>query len=59
MKNIIRAFVVVITLAGSVAYTQVNATASSRVSVAKISRSMPMPCCPPNDPNACGIHNGK
>ncbi len=58
MKNIIRAFVVVLTLAGSVAYTQVNASANSTVSIAKVT-SMPMPCCPPNDPNACGIRNGK
>ncbi len=54
MKNVIRAFVIALTLAGSVAYTQVNASAKSQVSMAKVS-SMPRPCCPPNDPNACGI----
>ncbi len=54
MKNIIRAFVVALTLAGSVAYTQINASAQTKVSFAKVS-SMPCPCCPPGDPNACGM----
>lgn len=54
MKNIVRAFVVVLSLAGSVAYTQISASAQTKVSVARVN-NMPMPCCPPNDPNACGI----
>ena len=57
MKNVIRAFVVALTLAGSVAYTQINASAQTRVSMARVN-SMPMPCCPPNDPNACGMGAG-
>ncbi len=58
MKNVIRAFVIALTLAGSVAYTQVNASANTKVSVAKVN-SMPMPCCPPDDPHACGIRDGR
>ena len=54
MKNIVRAFVVALTLAGSVAYTQINASAQTKLSVARVN-SMPMPCCPPNDPTACGM----
>lgn len=54
MKNVIRAFVVTLTLAGSVAYTQINASAQTKGTFAKVS-SMPKPCCPPGDPNACGM----
>ncbi len=57
VKNVIRAFVVALTLAGSVAYTQVNATVQTKTAVAKLN-SMPMPCCPPDDPNACDIRGG-
>ncbi len=57
MKNVTRAFVIALTLAGSVAYTQINASTSTS-SVAKVS-SMPRPCCPPGDPNACGITDGR
>jgi hypothetical protein len=54
MKNVVRAFVVTLAFAGSVAYTQINASAHTKVSVAKVN-SMPIPCCPPGDPNACGF----
>ncbi len=54
MKNIIWAFVVTLTFAGSVAYTQINASSQTKVSEARVN-SMPVPCCPPNDPNACGF----
>ena len=58
MKNVVRAFVIALTLAGSVAYTQINASASTKVSVARVN-SLPRPCCPPNDPNACGMADGR
>ena len=54
MNTLVRAFVVVLTLAGSVAYTQINASAQTKPTLAKVT-SMPMPCCPPGDPNACGF----
>ncbi len=54
MKNVIRAFVVALTLAGSVAYTQINASTPSKTVLSKVS-SMPTPMCPMNDPNACGM----
>ena len=52
MKNVVRAFVVALTLAGSVAYTQINASAQPKVSVSSIN-AMPMPCCPPDNPDPC------
>jgi len=54
VKNVIRAFVVALTLAGSVAYTQVNSVAQTETALAKLN-TMPIPCCPPDDPNACDI----
>ncbi len=53
MKNVIRAFVVALTLAGSVAYTQINSSTQTRIAAAKVS-SLPMPCCPPGDGDRCG-----
>jgi hypothetical protein len=55
MKNIIRAFVVVLALTGAAASTQItSASAQTKVSAAKTS-AFPIPTCPPDDPNACGI----
>ena len=53
MKNIVRAFVLVLTVTGSAAYTQINLQ-DSKVVIAKPS-SMPAPMCVPNDPSACGM----
>jgi hypothetical protein len=55
MKQLVRAFVVVLALTGAVASTQIaTASAQTKVSAAKTS-AMPVPTCPPDDPNACGI----
>ena len=55
MKSIIRAFVVVLALTGAVASTQIaSATPQTKVIAAKTS-AMPVPTCPPDDPNACYI----
>jgi hypothetical protein len=57
MKQLIRAFVVVLALTGAVASTQIaTASAQTKVSAAKTS-AIPVPTCPPDDPNACGITN--
>ena len=53
MKNIVRAFVVVLALTGSAAYTQINMHQSTVLS-GKTS-SVPTPMCAPNDPSACGM----
>jgi len=56
MKNIVRAFVVVLALTGAAASTQIaSASAQTKVTVAK-SSAMPTPMCAPDDPNACGFH---
>ena len=55
MKLSIRAFVVVLALIGAAASTQIaSASSQTKVAVAKTS-AMPVPCCAPDDPNACGI----
>jgi hypothetical protein len=59
MKTIVRAFVVVLALTGAAASTQIaSASNQTKVIVAKTS-AMPIPMCPPDDPNACGIANGR
>jgi hypothetical protein len=55
MKNIVRAFVVALALTGFAASTQISTTsATSKTTVAKTS-FVPIPSCPPHDPNACGM----
>jgi hypothetical protein len=55
MKYIVRAFVVVLALTGAAASTQIaSASAQSKVTVSKTS-AIPVPMCPPDDPDACGI----
>jgi hypothetical protein len=55
MKYIVRAFVVVLALTGAAASTQIaSASPQAKVTAPKIS-AIPIPMCPPDDPNACGI----
>ena len=55
MKNIVRAFVIALALTGAFASTHANASsAATTVSISKTS-AMPIPSCPLNDPNGCGI----
>ena len=56
MKNIVRAFVVALALTGFAASTQISNTAksSNTVTISKVN-SAPVPSCPPDDPNACGM----
>lgn len=57
MQNIIRAFVIVLVLTGAAASTQTSSASSKTVITAKVSAS-PIPVCPPNDPNGCGMNGG-
>lgn len=60
MKNIVRAFVVVLALTGAAASSQITSSsnnASSTVIVSKTS-ALPIPTCPLNDPKACNIRGG-
>ena len=59
MKTIVRAFVAVLVLTGAVATTQsFSASTQNKVAVAKVSM-LPIPSCAPDDPNACGIAQGR
>jgi hypothetical protein len=59
MKHIVRAFVVALVLTGAVASTQTSsASTQNKVTAARVSM-LPVPTCPPNDPNACGMGLGR
>lgn len=56
MKNLVRAFVVVLTLSGSAAYTKLAVSAPANHTAPSIAaQTNVIPLCPPDDPNACGI----
>jgi hypothetical protein len=55
MKNIVRAVVLTLALTGAFASTHTNgSTAATAAGLTKTS-AMPVPSCPPGDPNGCGI----
>ena len=59
MKNIVHAFVVALVLTGAVASTQTSSAASqNKVTVPRTSM-LPIPSCAPDDPNACGMAQGR
>jgi ABC-type nitrate/sulfonate/bicarbonate transport system substrate-binding protein len=58
MKHIVRAFVVVLALTGAAASTQVSYASSQDKVTARVS-CLPIPSCAPNDPNACGMAQGR
>ena len=60
MKNMIRAAVVVLALTGASAASHFAAPSQSngsRMTLTKTS-AFPVPTCPPDDPNACGMGGG-
>ena len=59
MKYIVRAFVAVLVLTGVAATTQTSSAApKNKVTVARTSL-LPVPVCAPDDPNACGMSQGR
>ena len=59
MKHIVRAFVVALVLTGAVATSQTSsASTQNKVTAARVSM-LPVPTCPPDDPNACGMGLGR
>jgi hypothetical protein len=59
MKTIIHSFLAVLVLTGAVATTQTSsASTQNKVDVARTSM-LPIPSCPPDDPNACGMAQGR
>lgn len=59
MQIVVRAFVLVLALTGAVATASSNNTSSSSKPVITRTSGYPIPSCPPNDPNACGLNDGK
>jgi hypothetical protein len=58
MNIIVRSLVVALAVTGAIATTAANgSTAKTTVAAAKTS-AIPVPTCPYNDPNGCGIGDG-
>jgi len=55
MKHIVRAFVVVLVLTGVAATTQISSASTQNKVTAARTSMLPVPTCPPDDPNACGM----
>jgi hypothetical protein len=59
MKNTVYAFVAVLVLTGAAASTQLSlASTQNKVTASRVD-CLPIPSCPPNDPNACGMAQGR
>ena len=59
MKFAVRTLVVVLALIGTAATTHTtSASTQNKVTVARVS-VLPVPTCPPDDPNACGMGLGR
>ena len=59
MKLAVRTLVVVLALTGAAATTQTSsASTQNRVTAARTSM-LPVPVCAPDDPNACGMAQGR
>ena len=55
MKNITRAFVVLLAITGATASTQIASASQKSGKIAAIKTSdFPVPMCPPDDPDGCG-----
>jgi hypothetical protein len=59
MKNLVRAFVVVLVLTGAAASTQTSSASTQNKVAATRTSMLPVPVCAPDDPNACGIARGR
>jgi hypothetical protein len=59
MKLAIRALVVVLALTGAVATTQTSSASTQNKVTAARTSMLPIPVCAPDDPNACGMAQGR
>ena len=59
MKLAIRTLVVVIALSGAAATTQSSSAATQNKVTATRTSMLPVPVCAPDDPNACGMAQGR
>jgi hypothetical protein len=55
MKNIVRAFVVVLVLTGAAASTRTSSPTAKTIASSVQSNAMPVPQCDPNDSAACNF----
>jgi hypothetical protein len=59
MKIAIRTIVAILVITGAAASTQTSsASTQSKVTIARTSM-LPIPTCAPDDPNACGMSQGR
>ena len=54
MKSVIRAFVFSLVATGAYASNHVTNN-SAQATISSQTSAMPVACCPPNDPDACGV----
>ena len=59
MKLAIRTLVVVLALTGAAATTQTSSASTQNKVVAARTSMLPIPVCAPDDPNACGMAQGR
>jgi hypothetical protein len=59
MKLIVRTFVAVLVLTGAAATTQTSSASTQNKVVAARTSMLPIPSCAPDDPNACGMAQGR
>jgi hypothetical protein len=59
MKLAIRTFVVVLALTGAAATTQTSSASTQNKIIAARTSMIPVPMCAPDDPNACGMAQGR
>ena len=55
MKVIVRSLVIALAVTGAVATSFANAAPAKATMTASKTSAMPVPRCPPDDPNGCGI----
>ena len=55
MRVIVRSLGIALAVTGAVASTFVSATPAKATITASKTSAMPMPTCPPGDPNGCGL----
>jgi hypothetical protein len=55
MKIIVRSLVIALAVTGAIATAAANGSSARTTVIAAKSSAMPVPTCPPGDPNGCGI----
>jgi hypothetical protein len=59
MKLFVRAFVAVLVLTGVAATSQTSSASTQNKVVVARTGMLPIPSCAPDDPNACGMAQGR